>query len=127
MKKIVWSKKQKNNLIHDFNIEFHKIFYNINKWIQTCENVEQLENIYNFIELKIDHINNKLKKYWVAPWLSKSLNKKLQDNLQAYLDNLQAEYECVQAEFKMLEEQLIKESKIIKVKGFGSMFYEEED
>ena len=117
-KKLVITKNQKNEMIHRFDIEFHKLFYTINKWIETSESLEQLDTIYNFVQQKIDHINNELKVYWVAPYYFKSINNILQEKLQCYLDESTSNYEYVRGPIQELENKIIAESKRIVIRGF---------
>lgn len=127
MKKLILTRKQKRNLIHLFDIEFHKIFYTINKWIISCQTTEQLDTVYEFINSKVEHINNKLRHYWFAPWLVKSINNELQNKLQAYIDESSSNYSSVREPIQEFENEVIKESKKIKIIGFEKIFYEEED
>lgn len=117
-KKLVLVKRQKNEMIHHFDIEFHKLFYTINKWINSSESLEQLDTIYNFVQQKIDHINNELKSYWVSPWYFKTINNVLQEKLECYLDESTSNYETMRRPIQELEEKIIQESKRIVIRGF---------
>ena len=111
MKKLVVTRKQKREIIHKFNIEFHKIFYAVNKWMLSCQTTEQLNTIYEFINSKVEYINNILRHYWFAPWLVKSINNELQSKLQAYLDESRTNYESISNPIREFENEIIKESK----------------
>jgi ribosomal protein S17E len=124
MKKIVLVKRQKNEMIHKFDIEFHKIFYTLNKWIGSSETLEQLNSVYYFMQQKIDCINNELKQYWVAPYYVRSINRTLQNKLECYIDDITSNYEAVKAPIQELENKIIKEANRIRVRGFGQIFEE---
>jgi hypothetical protein len=126
MKKLILTRKQKRNLIHLFNIEFHKIFYTINKWIISCQTTVQLDTIYEFIDSKVEHINNKLRHYWFAPWLAKSISNELQNKLQTYLDESSSNYNAIREPIQEFENEVIKESKRVRIRGFENIFYEED-
>jgi hypothetical protein len=59
--------------------------------------------------------------------LVKSINKELQNKLQAYLDESSSNYNSVREPIQEFENEMIKESKKIRIIGFEKIFYEEED
>jgi hypothetical protein len=58
--------------------------------------------------------------------LVKSINNELQNKLQAYLDESSSNYNSIREPIQEFENEVIKESKRVRIRGFENIFYEEE-
>ena len=117
MKKVIWTRKQQRNLLHDLKSKVYNEFVVINRWIESCENREQLQNIINFMSFKIDIYHNILDGYELDIASSVVIYKDFKEFFDSILRNSEVIYN------RVLEELIEKEQqenikKTIVIRGF---------
>lgn len=117
MKKVIWTRKQQRNLLHDLKSKVYNEFVVINRWIKSCENREQLQNILNFMSFKIDIYHNMLDSYELDIISSLVIYKDFRDFFDSILQNSETIYNRVLEEI-IEKEQQENIKKTIVIKGF---------
>lgn len=117
MKKVIWTRKQQRNLLHDLKNKVYNEFVVINRWIESCKNREQLQNIINFMSFKIDIYHNILDSYELDIASSLIIYKDFRDFFDDILQNSEIIYNRVLEEI-IEKEQQESIKKPIVVKGF---------
>lgn len=117
MKKVIWTRKQQRNLLRDLKNKVYNEFVVINRWIESCENREQLQNIINFMSFKIDIYHNILDSYELDIASSLVIYKDFRKFLYPIISNSEAIYNRVLEEI-IEKEQQESIKKPIVVKGF---------
>lgn len=117
MKKVIWTRKQQRNLLHDLKSKVYNEFVVINRWIESCENREQLQNILNFMSFKIDIYHNILDSYELDIISSLVIYKDFRDFFDSILQNSETIYNRVLEEIIEKEQQENIKKPII-IKGF---------
>ena len=117
MKKVIWTRKQQRNLLHDLKNKVYNEFAVINRWIESCENREQLQNIINFMSFKIDIYHNILDSYELDIASSLVIYKDFRKFLYPIISNSEIIYNRVLEEIIEKEQQKSIKKPIV-VKGF---------
>lgn len=117
MKKVIWTRKQQRNLLHDLKNKVYNEFAIINRWIESCENKEQLQNIINFMSFKIDIYHNILDSYELDIASSLVIYKDFRKFLYPIISNSEAIYNRVLEEIIEKEQQKSIKKPIV-IKGF---------
>lgn len=117
MKKVIWTRKQQRNLLHDLKNKVYNEFVVINRWIESCENREQLQNIINFMSFKIDIYHNILDSYELDIASSLVIYKDFRKFLYPIISNSETIYNSVLEEI-IEKEQRESIKKPIVVRGF---------
>lgn len=117
MKKVIWTRKQQRNLLRDLKSKVYNEFVVINRWIESCKNKEQLQNIINFISFKIDIYHDILDSYELDIASSVVIYKDFKEFFNSILRNSETIYN------RVLEEIIEKEQqgnikKPIVIRGF---------
>ena len=105
MKKVIWTRKQQRNLLHDLKNKVYNEFVVINRWIESCENREQLQNIINFMSFKIDIYHNILDSYELDIVSSLVIYKDFREFLNLIIFNSETIYNSVLEEIIEKEQQ----------------------
>lgn len=117
MKNVIWTRKQQKNLLHDLKSKVYNEFAVINRWIESCKNKEQLQNIINFISFKIDIYHNILDSYELDIISSLVIYKDFRDFFDSILRNSEVIYNRVLEEI-IEKEQQESVKKTIVIRGF---------
>ena len=117
MKRVIWTRKQRKNLLHDLKSKVYNEFVIINRWIESCENREQLQNIINFMSFKIDIYYNILDSYELDIASSLIIYKDFRDFFDSILKNTETIYNNILEEI-IEREQQENIKKTIVIKGF---------
>lgn len=117
MKKVIWTRKQQRNLLRDLKNKVYNEFVVINRWIESCENRDQLQNIINFMSFKINIYHNILDSYELDIISSLVIYKDFRDFFDSILQNSETIYNRVLEEI-IEKEQQESNKKSIVIKGF---------
>lgn len=117
MKKVIWTRKQQKNLLHDLKSKVYSEFVIINRWIESCKNRDQLQNIINFMSFKIDIYHNILDSYELDIASSLVVYKDFRDFFDSILRNSETIYNRVLEEI-IEKEQQENVKKPVVIRGF---------
>lgn len=117
MKKVIWTRKQQRNLLHDLKNKVYNEFVVINRWVESCENREQLQNCINFMSFKIDVYHNILDSYEFDIASSLVIYKDFRDFFDSILQNSETIYNRVLEEIIEKEQQKSNKKPVV-IRGF---------
>ena len=120
MKKVIWTRKQQKNILHDLKNKVYNEFVIINKWIKSCENREQLQNIIKFIDFKIETYFDVFERYDLDIASSLVIYKDFKEFLNLIISNSMAIYNSILEEI-IEKEQQKNIKKPIVIRGFCDM------
>jgi hypothetical protein len=127
MKKRIWTRKQKQKLLHDLKSNIYTTLTVVETWIGSCENREQLQSIINFLDRKVSQYDYILSSYNIAFWYTNSIYNEVKEYLFSHVKQLEENYTGILNEINEYEIELEKSQKSAPtIRGFEKIFYEEE-
>ena len=128
MKKWIWTRKQKQKLLHDLKSDVYTTLNVVESWIKSCENRDQLQSIINFLDRKISQYDYILSSYNIVFWYTNSIYDEVKEYLFSHVKQLEENYTEILNEINECEIELEKSQKSAPtIRGFEKIFYEEED
>lgn len=127
MKKWIWTRKQKQKLLHDLKSDIYTTLNVVESWIESCENREQLQSIINFLDRKVSQYDYILSSYNIVFWYTNSIYNEVKEYLFSHVKQLEENYTEVLNEINEYEMELEKTRKTAPtIRGFEKIFYEED-
>lgn len=127
MKKWIWTRKQKQKLLHDLKSDIYTTLNIVESWIESCENREQLQSIINFLDRKVSQYDYILSSYNIVFWYTNSIYNEVKEYLFSHVKQLEENYTEILNEINEYEIELEKSQKSAPtIRGFEKIFYEED-
>lgn len=127
MKKWIWTRKQKQKLLHDLKSDIYTTLNVVESWIESCENREQLQSIINFLDGKVSQYDYILSSYNIVFWYTNSIYNEVKEYLFSHVKQLEENYTEILNEINECEIELEKSQKSAPtIRGFEKIFYEED-
>lgn len=127
MKKWIWTRKQKQKLLHDLKSDIYTTLNVVESWIESCENREQLQSIINFLDRKVSQYDYILSSYNIVFWYTNSIYNEVKEYLFSHVKQLEENYTEILNEINEYEIELEKSQKSAPtIRGFEKIFYEED-
>lgn len=113
----VWTRKQKNQLLHDLKNDIYNECQVIKRWVESCDNIEQLQNIIYFINDKVNQYHIILDNTFIVFWYSDTIYREVREFLFECIKDIEELHNDVVNELKEIEEAKNKKYPIV-IKGF---------
>lgn len=113
----VWTKKQKNQLLLDLKNNIYNECQVIKRWVESCDNIEQLQNIIYFINDKVNQYHIILDNTFIVFWYSDTIYREVREFLFECIKDIEELHNDVVNELKEIEEAKNKKYPIV-IKGF---------
>lgn len=128
MKKWIWTRKQKQKLLHDLKSNIYTTLNIVESWIKSCETRDQLQSILNFLEQKISQYDYILSSYNIVFWYTNSIYNEVKEYLFSHMHQIEDIHNDVVSEINEYELEIEKlKKKSPTIRGFEKIFHEEED
>lgn len=113
----VWTRKQKKQLLHDLKSNIYNECQVIKRWVKSCDNTGQLQNIIYFINDKVNQYHIILDNTFIVFWYSNAIYGEVREFLFECIKDIEELHNDMVNELKYIEELNNKKPPVI-IKGF---------
>ena len=117
MRKLIWTKKQKQKLLNELKSNIYTTLKVVETWVESCESQDQLQSIINFLDRKVSQYDYILSSYNIALWYADSIYDEVKEYLFSHIKQIEGIHNEILEEINCLEQEMNTKKPIV-IRGF---------